>query len=240
MRHFFLTLKGHFITNLCYYLHKQKGPRVDGAANYQSFLAPVASLFSSEEAAVLPETTTSTEYGVVANHHPSTKFHVPDAMSILAPQTAATNEQTISYQVGVGDSNLFSSPSSIYMSANEAETVNAILNQSSPNQDQQPTTTSTTSYATVDTLSSTNLMRPSSKSLIGSLVNHAAATASQPSQHHAVSCSHQNAGQELCYLCHQRQKRNVPVYLSEEVKRREKEEAQILSQYQHLMVIKSL
>lgn len=72
-------------------------------------------------------------------------------------------------------------------------------------------------------------MRPSSKSLLGALTNN-----NNSSTHYAVSCSHENAGQELCYLCHQRQKRNVPVYLHEEVKRREKEEAQVLSQYQHL------
>jgi Cft2 family RNA processing exonuclease len=46
-------------------------------------------------------------------------------------------------------------------------------------------------------------------------------------------CGHQGAGQELCYLCHQRAKRNVPIYLHEEKRIREAEEAKLLEQYQH-------
>ena len=46
-------------------------------------------------------------------------------------------------------------------------------------------------------------------------------------------CGHHGAGQELCYLCHQRTKRNVPVYLHEEKRIREAEEAKLLEQYQH-------
>lgn len=46
-------------------------------------------------------------------------------------------------------------------------------------------------------------------------------------------CGHHGAGQELCYLCHQRAKRNVPVYLHEERRIREAEEAKLLEQYQH-------
>lgn len=46
-------------------------------------------------------------------------------------------------------------------------------------------------------------------------------------------CGHHGAGQELCYLCHQRTKRNVPIYLHEEKRIREAEEAKLLEQYQH-------
>ena len=47
-------------------------------------------------------------------------------------------------------------------------------------------------------------------------------------------CGHMNSGQELCYLCHQRQTRNIPVDFSEERKRREREEEMLLSQYQEM------
>ena len=49
----------------------------------------------------------------------------------------------------------------------------------------------------------------------------------------ATPCGHHGAGQELCYLCHQRTKRNVPIYLHEERRIREAEEAKLLEQYQH-------
>ncbi len=68
------------------------------------------------------------------------------------------------------------------------------------------------------------LARPSSKTLIHSLV---------PKQV-ASSCGHHNAGQELCYLCHQRMRRNVPIYLHEENRQKELEENQLLMQYQSL------
>ena len=54
-------------------------------------------------------------------------------------------------------------------------------------------------------------------------------TASKP----ATPCGHHGAGQELCYLCHQRAKRNVPVYLHEEKRIREAEETKLLEQYRH-------
>ena len=47
-------------------------------------------------------------------------------------------------------------------------------------------------------------------------------------------CGHENSGQELCYLCHQRQTRNIPVDFTEERKRREREEEMLLSQYQEM------
>jgi hypothetical protein len=71
---------------------------------------------------------------------------------------------------------------------------------------------------------SNELARPSSKKLL----NNLSRSASQN------QCGHENAGQELCYLCHQRQRRNVPVYLREEQELKEKEESQLLAQYQHL------
>ncbi|XP_053312075.1 coiled-coil domain-containing protein 81 [Spea bombifrons] len=48
-------------------------------------------------------------------------------------------------------------------------------------------------------------------------------------------CSdHCRAGQELCYLCMQRAKKNIPVYFTEEKKLRELEEERVLQQYQHM------
>ncbi len=49
----------------------------------------------------------------------------------------------------------------------------------------------------------------------------------------STPCGHHGAGQELCYLCHQRAKRNVPIYLHEERRIRDAEEAKLLEQYQH-------
>lgn len=47
-------------------------------------------------------------------------------------------------------------------------------------------------------------------------------------------CPHSNkAGQELCYLCHQRARKNIPVYLNEERKMKEYEKDRLLQQYQH-------
>ena len=48
------------------------------------------------------------------------------------------------------------------------------------------------------------------------------------------SCGHPNAGQELCYLCHQRARRNIPVSFTEERKRREEEEDKLLQQYNYM------
>lgn len=46
------------------------------------------------------------------------------------------------------------------------------------------------------------------------------------------ACGHPQAGQELCYLCHQRARRNIPVSFTEERRRREEEEDRLLQQYQ--------
>ena len=44
-------------------------------------------------------------------------------------------------------------------------------------------------------------------------------------------CKH-NSGQELCYLCHQRQRRNVPISFTEEKEKAEQELDKALQQYQ--------
>jgi hypothetical protein len=46
------------------------------------------------------------------------------------------------------------------------------------------------------------------------------------------ACGHNNAGQELCYLCHQRARRNVFLNLAEERRRKEEEESQLLKEFQ--------
>uniref|UniRef100_A0A8C0J3V8 Coiled-coil domain containing 81 n=1 Tax=Chelonoidis abingdonii TaxID=106734 RepID=A0A8C0J3V8_CHEAB len=43
---------------------------------------------------------------------------------------------------------------------------------------------------------------------------------------------HGRAGQEMCYLCMQRAQRNIPVYFSEERRRKELDDDRILAQYQ--------
>ncbi len=48
------------------------------------------------------------------------------------------------------------------------------------------------------------------------------------------ACGHHDAGQELCYLCHQRERCNVPVSFTEERRRREVEEDRLLQQYNQL------
>ncbi|KAJ7320046.1 hypothetical protein JRQ81_019557 [Phrynocephalus forsythii] len=60
------------------------------------------------------------------------------------------------------------------------------------------------------------------------------ASASVPRSPSPVCQDHGRAGQEMCYLCLQRAQRNVPMYLSEEQRRKEKEEDRILAQYQAL------
>ncbi|CAF1938956.1 unnamed protein product [Rotaria magnacalcarata] len=48
-----------------------------------------------------------------------------------------------------------------------------------------------------------------------------------------TSCSQHDMSQELCQVCHQRAKRNIPVYLQEEKRTREMDEEKILQEYQH-------
>lgn len=125
----------------------------------------------------------------------------------------------------------FTAPSSsaIMFTKNEAEMVNSILNSDPLPKVSKPNISSETSNYQL-------LARPSSKTLIGSLVSKSNSLSSGGGGGGSSNqCSHHHsAGQELCYLCHQRERRNIPVYLNEEVKQKEKEESQILAQYQHL------
>uniref|UniRef100_A0A0P6J880 Coiled-coil domain-containing protein 81 isoform 1 n=2 Tax=Heterocephalus glaber TaxID=10181 RepID=A0A0P6J880_HETGA len=51
----------------------------------------------------------------------------------------------------------------------------------------------------------------------------------------ALAChDHNKAGQEMCYVCLQRAQRNFPLYYSEERRRKEIEDEQLLQQYQML------
>ena len=50
----------------------------------------------------------------------------------------------------------------------------------------------------------------------------------------SMSCGHLNSGQELCYLCHQRERLNIPVSFAEERKRRQEEEDRVSLEYQNL------
>lgn len=49
----------------------------------------------------------------------------------------------------------------------------------------------------------------------------------------SLRCCHNNkAGQELCYLCHQRKTKNIPIYFAEEMRKRDLENDRCLQQYQ--------
>ncbi|XP_048349219.1 coiled-coil domain-containing protein 81 isoform X2 [Sphaerodactylus townsendi] len=56
----------------------------------------------------------------------------------------------------------------------------------------------------------------------------------QPRIPSSLCQDHGRAGQEMCYLCLQRAQRNIPLYLTEENRRKEKEEERILAKYQAL------
>lgn len=148
----------------------------------------------------------------------ATRYHIPDAFPVVSkstPNLSATLQPAGSTSSGGGHSN----NGAVHLTAGEAVRVNAIMSQ-------YPTGSS---VCVPNTQSPSQLARPSSKSLLNNLLMP------RPGTSHAVSsCGHANAGQELCYLCHQRARRNVPVYLHEEQKQKEKEENQLLSQYQQL------
>ncbi len=109
-------------------------------------------------------------------------------------------------------------PSSL--TKNEAEALNAVLNDN---------LVSSATSSQIFNQKKIDMIRPSSKTLLRELTSKK--TDLPPA---SPSCGHHNSGQELCYLCHQRQRRNVPVYLHEEMKLKDKEESQLLMQYQHL------
>jgi len=47
------------------------------------------------------------------------------------------------------------------------------------------------------------------------------------------TCFHSETKHDLCHQCHQRNKRNIPVYVHDEKRQRELDETKILEQYQH-------
>ena len=53
---------------------------------------------------------------------------------------------------------------------------------------------------------------------------------------HEVGGGGGRAGQELCYLCHQRSRRNQPVSFEEERRRREEEENRMLDAFHRMKV----
>ena len=65
-------------------------------------------------------------------------------------------------------------------------------------------------------------------------VNEMTSKDDKPATPPKSACGHPNAGQELCYLCHQRARRNIPVSFAEERKRREDEEDKLLQQFQYM------
>lgn len=48
-----------------------------------------------------------------------------------------------------------------------------------------------------------------------------------------TSCGHYGPGQELCHLCSQRAKRNIPVFLHDEKRIRDETEDKLLEEYRH-------
>ncbi|ESO84113.1 hypothetical protein LOTGIDRAFT_229612 [Lottia gigantea] len=74
------------------------------------------------------------------------------------------------------------------------------------------------------------LHRVRSAELVGEMREVAFAENTKPMS----ACGHSNAGQEICYLCHQRSSRNIPVSFDTERKRREEEENSLLREYQAL------
>jgi hypothetical protein len=152
------------------------------------------------------------------------RFHIPDAFD-----SNSNSNNNISYNTNNNDQ------LNNQLTADEIEKVNKILND-------RPTNADNFEQITVEPQNEfinqqqTVLVRPSSKSLIGNLrARKLSASVKNPfSGHSSSSCGHQNAGQELCYLCHQRNRRNVPVYLHEELRQKELEEDNLLMQYQHL------
>ncbi|XP_002732454.1 coiled-coil domain-containing protein 81-like [Saccoglossus kowalevskii] len=50
----------------------------------------------------------------------------------------------------------------------------------------------------------------------------------------STACGHALAGQELCYLCHQRDLHNIPISFEIERRRKEMEQDRLLQQFQHM------
>ena len=173
---------------------------------------PVATLYSSEDAAPLANSNSNSLIIDESTPKEQVKFHIP---------TAYDTQQSTQFLSS-------SSKSEPGLTKNEAEAVNAVLNDNNNNSNSNMNTLLTSSSLVFAKKQPDLMMRPSSKTLLSNLTSKSVATAPSP------MCGHHNSGQELCYLCHQRQRRNVPVYLHEEMKLKDKEESQLLMQYQHL------
>ncbi|KAG8137032.1 hypothetical protein E2320_005578, partial [Naja naja] len=63
-------------------------------------------------------------------------------------------------------------------------------------------------------------------------VSHIQTPAPRSQTSSPICDEHGRAGQEMCYLCMQRAQRNIPIYLGEEKRRKEKADDCILAQYQ--------
>ncbi len=74
-------------------------------------------------------------------------------------------------------------------------------------------------------------------SLVPRLVIAPSLLPSPPERHFTIrpsTCSHSSqTGQELCYLCHQRALKNIPVDVSGERQDKERRQDQLLQEYQH-------
>lgn len=160
-------------------------------------MTPVATVFSTEDQPVKSESSIfpKMERQPTAFVVTNTKFQIPDVNNFRSHSFAAVSEPNFTNK--------------------EADVVNSVLNDN--------TAASSISFNTAKK-NDLQLIRPSSRTLIGSLMPRTAQTA----------CAHHNAGQELCYLCHQRQRRNNPIYLHEEKRIKDQEETQLLMQYQQM------
>lgn len=162
---------------------------------------PVATIYSSEDQTNKNNENNSAK---VQKSQPvlvsTSSFKIPDLLNFKSNSFMAASEPNLS------------------LTKNEADAVNAIIN------DGRGASGSSGYNLGNRQKTDVQLVRPSSRTLLGNLV---------PSSKPSTACGH-HAGQELCYLCHQRQRRNNPVYLHEENKIKDQEETQILMQYQQL------
>ena len=170
----------------------------------------------------------------------NTKYHVPDAFHTplpskyppaLAPNVASSTSFANSLNV---------LPSDVVtnLTASEAVKVSAILNEQPIGSTSCYNSYSSQTSAIIPPMQHQPplLTRPSSKALLNNILPRPTTAIERL----GAPCNHANAGQEMCYLCHQRQRRNVPVYLHEETRQKEKEETQLLMQYQQLKDMEKL
>lgn len=168
--------------------------------------APLVTVYSSEDSAnQFNNNNNSLEESSQSKEEP--KYHIPTAYET---QTTASQFLTTKSEPMISSS----------LTKNEADALNAVLNDN--------LASSATSSQIFNNVKKLDMIRPSSKTLLRDLTSKKLEVPASP------SCGHHNSGQELCYLCHQRQRRNVPVYLHDEMKLKDKEESQLLMQFQHL------